>query len=512
MQDGGHGFVRIGTDADGCVVRLAFLALEDQRVGLLGPFHVVGDGLEGIGAVDVVQEAFDGRPVIHAVRRDVFPVIDALLLTFADALETDFLHMDLAQGQVHRRLVPGDVRNGLAGYGNRDGLEQLFVGQRVLIALVNDVIDTGVVEGEHGVALEFVVDAEVQHLAGRAVGGGGQEGDRLQEEVHRGVELVQLAVDGHVRSDDDVRAHGLGDIDGVVVPHATVQQHLSVLAYSPEIERDSHRGTQGVGDTSGGPVFGSHGIEIRGDAGIRNRKIGEADAVLIAYAHGAEHVPDIEPVQEAVGQAQTHPGDGLVEHVVRLVAGFRRHLVGDMLILDAVGKVFVVVVMGDAEEILLPVFPEFVGDVLVRNVVRHHDGPFDGTYEGIQLVMLIAEGVQAADEAAHAGARNHVYGNSQFFHVFDDAQVREAAGAAAGQHEADRGPVLSDGVHACADLGESDGVSFRVGASKNLRKTARRKKEGKGQNGNQSFHVVRLCLIAQRYEISANVSLPAANR
>ena len=136
------------------------------------------------------------------------------------------------------------------------------------------------------------------------------------------------------------------------------------------------------------------------------------------------------------------------------MTGFRRHLVGDPLVLEAVRQVLVIVMVRDAERVGLAVLAEFVADVFRGNVIRHHDRPFDGAHEGIQLVVLVAQGVQAAHEAAHAGARDDVDGDSQLFHILDHAQVREAAGAAAGEDEAHRGPVLPDGVEACANLRE----------------------------------------------------------
>ena len=239
VEGDGHGLVGIGPEADGEVVRLALLAFEDEGVRLFGPFQVVGDGFEGVGAVDAVQEAFDDGPVIHPVGRVVLGVEDPALLPLLDAEELDLTHLDLLLGEVEGGRMAGDLGRPLPGHDLRDGFEQFLLLDRVLVALVDDVVHGCVVKGQHRVALQFVVYAEVQHLAGGTVRGGCQEGDGLQEEVDGGVELVQLAVDGHVRADDDVRAHRLGDIDGIVVPHAAVQEHLAVLAHGamlPEVQ------------------------------------------------------------------------------------------------------------------------------------------------------------------------------------------------------------------------------------------------------------------------------------
>ena len=369
VQGDGHGLVGIGPEADREVIRLALLAFEDQGVGLFASFQVVGDGLEGVGAVDAVQEAFDDGPVIHAVGGIVLGVEDPALLPFLDAEELDLAHLDLRLGQVEGGRMAGNLGHPLPNDGLRDGLEQLLVLDRVLVALVDDVVDGSIVEGKHGIALQLVMDADVQHLAGGTVRGGSQEGDGLQEEVDGGVELVQFAVDGHVRADDDIRAHRLGDIDGIVVPHAAVQEHFAVLAHGAEVERDGHRGPEGIGNAAGGPVLGRHGVQVRGDAGVGDGQVREADAVLVADGHGAEHVPHVQAVQEAVGHAQAHAGDGLVEHVGRTVAGFRRHLVGDALVFEAVRQVLVIVVVGEAQDVGFPVFPEFIADVFAGDVV-----------------------------------------------------------------------------------------------------------------------------------------------
>ena len=330
---------------------------------------MVGDGLEGVGAVDAVQEALDDGPVIDAVGGQVLGVDDPALLPLLDAVELDLFHPDALLRQVDGGRMAGDLGLRLPGDDLRDGLEQFLLLDRVLVALVDDVIDGSVVEGQHRVALQLVMDAYVQHLAGGAVRGGGQEGDGLQEEVDGGVELVQFAVDGHVRADDDVRAHRPGDVDGIVVPHAAVQEHLAVLAHGPEVERDGHRGTQSVGDAAGGPVLGRHRVQVRGDARVGDGQIGKADAVLVAHGHGAEHVPHVQAVQEAVGHAEAHPGDGLVEHVGRTVPGFRRHLVGDPFVLETIREVLVIVVMRDAQDVLVAVLSDFVADVFLGNVI-----------------------------------------------------------------------------------------------------------------------------------------------
>ena len=55
-------------------------------------------------------------------------------------------------------------------------------------------------------------------------------------------------------------------------------------------------------------------------------------------------------------------------------------------------------------------------------------------------------GERAADQAAHAGAGGHVDGDVMLLEPADDADVRDAAGAAAAERDADGGPRLLRGA------------------------------------------------------------------
>ena len=190
-------------------------------------------------------------------------------------------------GQVHGRCMMGDLRFFPSGNGRRDSFEHFLVLQCVPVTLVDDIIYTLTVERQHVITVQLMVDIEVKHFHCRSHGGRCQKGDGLHEEVGRGIQLVQFAVDGHVRADDYVGSHGPGDVNGEVVTHAAVQQDLSVLAHSPEIEWYGHGGTESVRDASAGPVFGCQGIKVRCDAGVWDGEVGETDVILISDAHAA---------------------------------------------------------------------------------------------------------------------------------------------------------------------------------------------------------------------------------
>ena len=89
--------------------------------------------------------------------------------------------------------------------------------------------------------------------------------------------------------------------------------------------------------------------------------------------------------------------------------------------------------------------------------------------------MLVTQGIQAADKAAHACPRNDINRNTKLFHIFYHAQMRQAAGSASCEDEAYRRPVLADGIHPGTDLCEGDGVGNGIGAGENLRKSVERK-------------------------------------
>ena len=196
--------------------------------------------------------------------------------------------------------------------------------------------------------------------------------------------------------------------------------------------------------------------------------------LLVAHAHGAEHVADVESEEISVRHADAHLGDSLLEHVVRTVTGVLPQLVHQALPAETLLQILVVVVERDTDDEAVAVLAQPVRDIGVRNVVRHHDRPVDGAHQRIQLVVRVSHGVQAAHEAAHAGARDDVDRDPQFFQVLDHAEVRQAARAAAREHEAHGGTVLADGIHPLADPGEGRGIGLRVGALQDLRLRAQR--------------------------------------
>ena len=221
---------------------------------------------------------------------------DAAAFFLGDSREADLLDGDLGLGQVDRRRMVDDSRLGLSDHKRRDGFEQFFVGNRILIALVDDIIDTGIVEREHVIALQGVMDIQVSHFLGRSESMGREEGDGLEQEIYRGIQFVEPPLGGHFGADDDVRPHFPGKVDREVVAHAAIQQHFPTIADRTEIERNGHGRPHGRGDLTSRPILGSQSVEVGRDAGIGNGQVSEADAVLVTHAYGAERVAHIEAV------------------------------------------------------------------------------------------------------------------------------------------------------------------------------------------------------------------------
>ncbi|MNO68906.1 hypothetical protein D3C76_597510 [compost metagenome] len=66
--------------------------------------------------------------------------------------------------------------------------------------------------------------------------------------------------------------------------------------------------------------------------------------------------------------------------------------------------------------------------------------PVKGGREFFQLFDTVARGVQAADHRAHAGAGDGVDAHTLFLQCFEHADVGQATGSTARQHQADLGP------------------------------------------------------------------------
>ncbi len=83
-----------------------------------------------------------------------------------------------------------------------------------------------------------------------------------------------------------------------------------------------------------------------------------------------------------------------------------------------------------------------VAEIAVWGSAADGDVPVDALHEGADLVGGAAGGVEAADEAAHAGADDEVDGDVMLLEIVDDADVGEAECSSAFKHEGYAGAVL----------------------------------------------------------------------
>ena len=292
-----------------------------------------------------------------------------MLLIFGKAGKLDFIHADFGLGNVDSGVRMVHRRNLFAGNQLGHGLEHFFVAFCVFVALVDDIIYTLRVKRKHIVSFQGMVYGDVRHFPGLGHSFSTQKVDGLEKEVHRGVEVADTAPGRHFRTNDNVGAHLPGKVHREVVAHTAVQQHLAIPADCAEIERNGHRRAHCGGQVAVHPVFGRHRKQIRGDAGVGDWQIGKADTVLIAYAQGTDGVAYIQSVQKSVGHAQTHLVNGVGHSVVGVVAGLFFHLFQEFLLGKAGFQVLVVVFERNADYVFTTIGFDFIGKILVRNVV-----------------------------------------------------------------------------------------------------------------------------------------------
>ena len=297
-----------------------------------------------------------------------------------------------------------------------------------------------------------------------AGGVGGHHRDVLHQQAGGGTQLGEFPVHRHLGADHDVGPHRLGDIDGEVVPRAAVGQDHVLGADRPEIERDGHRGTHGVHQLAGRPVLLAHGVHVRRHAEEGNGQVFESEGILIADGDGAQGVSDVVAEQVAVGQAHAHLGHDFGGDVGGTGLDIVHRLFQVHLAAEPGNRVFLLIMERNGQGEPFVVLPAPVALVRIRHFVGHHDGPVDAPNEGVQILRIIAEGIQAGHQAAHAGAAHQVHGNAQLLHVFEHADMGHAAGAASAEDDGDGGPMLADGVHPGPDPGDGGGIRLGIHA------------------------------------------------
>ena len=81
--------------------------------------------------------------------------------------------------------------------------------------------------------------------------------------------------------------------------------------------------------------------------------------------------------------------------------------------------------------------------VVAAQPVIEHRFPVDAAGDRPDLAGVVADGVHAADDGAHAGPRNDIDGNVAALKFRDDADMGKTLGAAAAEHQADTRTTIS---------------------------------------------------------------------
>ena len=78
-----------------------------------------------------------------------------------------------------------------------------------------------------------------------------------------------------------------------------------------------------------------------------------------------------------------------------------------------------------------------VAELAKRDRRGKDSAPIDFRDEGADFIRAVASGVEATDEATHAGAGDVINGDAVVFEPLEDADVGEAEGAATGKSDTD---------------------------------------------------------------------------
>ena len=176
----------------------------------------------------------------------------------------------------------------------------------------------------------------------------------------------------------------------------------------------------------------------------------------------------------------TYKGDGEVEEVALVGVPYdeRPEKVGDVLSLhraadeDVAAEVplaaalgeEVAVQMAEGEGYLAAGIEVFLSQGIVAggDEVAQEGVPRLGEEELLELLAVVAAGVESAHKSADAGADNEVGAQADAVEVLQHSDMGRTFGSAAAEHESHRGTVLADAVHPCAESGKSHRVKRRV--------------------------------------------------
>ena len=258
-------------------------------------------------------------------------------------------------------------------------------GRRAQIGLDQNILRTQA----GALAVGVLAHQDRQHLIGN-----GQRG------IERGARLQREA---HIGHDKDVRMHRPRHADGQILRQAAVDQQPAV-----QFDRREYAGRRHAG---------AH----------RDRQIALVEQHRLAGFQIGRHRAKRGRQQIEIGAVAERQGQ-LAQRLLQLLALNEALRQQDLAVLEAERQPHQKIAV-----VLLA--PE--GQIPARRRIAKRLLPVDRAHGGVDVVRRHAARVQSADDGAHAGAGDAVDGNLQVLEHLEHADVRDAARAAARQHQAD---------------------------------------------------------------------------
>ena len=222
----------------------------------------------------------------------------------------------------------------------------------------------------------------------------------------RGIELrTILQRKADIRHDENVGIHRTRDVDGQVLGQTAVDQQAALI-----IHRCEHAGCRNAGAHGDGQVpfvqeYGAAAFQIRSDRAKRRRQPVEIRSVVERQRQLAQRLLQFLALDQPLRQQ-------------------------DLAVLQTQRQ-------AHQEVTIVLLAPE--REIAPRRRVAKSLLPVDRAHGFVDVVRTHAAGIQTADHGAHAGARDAIDGYLELFENFEHADVRHAARAAAGEHQADTG-------------------------------------------------------------------------
>ena len=456
-------------------------AMENQAVGLLGTVQGISHRLKGAGGLQAAHRLVD-RLLVDRLP-DIQPryARHALGIRIADAVVLDAPQVDGTPAEIDGPGVRAAVH--LAGL-LPDGQQPLALRHRGVIAAQQHGVNRCRVETQHVEFAEFRLDEDVGLADILVEGVRAEHRDELSEDVADAADVFGgfRSRVGELDADQVVHPDRPGDVRREVVPHAAVHQHHLAGAHRFEEARDGHGRAHGRGDGAAAPVLRLRTDHVARHADVRQRQLREGNAVLVAHGHAGQQVVDVEAVGVAGGQRtgkRGHAGASAV--AARPLPDLIPHAVAQAvwnLVLPVLR-----VVEREANQVGGIVDLRRVGNEFRRHAVGQHDAPVLAAEEFLEVRGAVAQGVEAAHEAADARSADEVDGDAEFLDILQRTHLGGSLRAASGQHDTHCRALLRPAhlVEPLADLADHDRVGTRVHAVRGQAVGVGLRRQGSGQ-------------------------------